>query len=264
MEFLRLQRYLGGRSFLGGNISLTRSLHASRSAFSTIELLIVMVVVTILVAVTVPAIAGSRRASKSTRALNDVHQYSVATLSYSNDFSEYLPFAGVERRPELGVVVDGTSLDLPYFMQSYFAVHFVVPNYIPTELRTGSQNLGDGWISSARSQGYRANLVLMTATAFATPDYWKTDEAPADVSAFYGQRTSLCAFPSQKVVLYNSEYEIQRYGYSNLGKWMGATFDGAASIRGWEDPIPTSVARPLGALPALGMSTRNGLRGIDW
>lgn len=232
--------------------------------FTLIECLVVLAVTTFLVAIVVPALGNARRTSKSTRALSDLRQYNSAFSSYFTTHRDRLPFAAISNRPDLGVVIDGTSLDMPYFRQSYFALHFIVPDHLQDELPTGVLDIGDGWVAEARRRGFGASMILMTCTAFASPDYWLADDAPSTTETFVPQSVTSVAFPSQKALLYNAEHAARRSGYGFAGLWMGATFDGAAMIRKWQDPIATSVARPLGAIPALGMSTRGGLRGVDW
>lgn len=235
----------------------------SRRGLTLIELLVCLVVIGMIVAMFLPALSNARRTSRTTKALSDVKQYAFALTSYTSTHAEALPFFAVEQRPELGTVVDGVNIHPNYFYQSFYVIHSLVPDFAPVELQTGSRVSGNGWIK-LRSQGFRINRILLTHAAAADAEYWRDDDPPLGTTFFRKQSTASCAFPSQKVSLYNSEHSDPSFNYGSRGSWMGALFDGSATIRTWTEPIPTSNPRPLGAFPALGMSTRNGLRGVDW
>jgi prepilin-type N-terminal cleavage/methylation domain-containing protein/prepilin-type processing-associated H-X9-DG protein len=66
---------------------------ASRNAFTLIELLVVIVIIAILVALLFPVFAKSREGARRAACASNLHQLTLATFQYVQDYDETLPCA---------------------------------------------------------------------------------------------------------------------------------------------------------------------------
>jgi len=64
----------------------------ARGAFTLIELLIVLAILSLLLALLLPAMARARESARLAGCLNNLHQLTLATLLYSDENSDDLPF----------------------------------------------------------------------------------------------------------------------------------------------------------------------------
>ena len=67
--------------------------HPAPTAFTLIELLVVIAIIAILAAMLLPALAKAKDKAARTNCINNFKQLALAMSMYSNDSTEYLPFA---------------------------------------------------------------------------------------------------------------------------------------------------------------------------
>jgi prepilin-type N-terminal cleavage/methylation domain-containing protein/prepilin-type processing-associated H-X9-DG protein len=70
-----------------------RSVRPSRRGFTLIELLVVIAIIAILAAILFPVFAQAREAARKSSCTSNLKQYALATLMYTQDYDEVLPFS---------------------------------------------------------------------------------------------------------------------------------------------------------------------------
>jgi prepilin-type N-terminal cleavage/methylation domain-containing protein len=63
----------------------------TRLAFTLIELLVVVAIIAVLAGLLLPAIVGSKESSRNAVCLNNLHQFAIATMSYTMDHNGNVP-----------------------------------------------------------------------------------------------------------------------------------------------------------------------------
>ena len=100
-----------------------------RSGFTLIELLVVIAVIAILAAMLLPALARAKLSAKQVQCMNNVRNWTQATLMYAHENRDLLPVRGPE------------------------AAAFGYPNILGTAFRASLQGLGLGKTSSFCPEG---------------------------------------------------------------------------------------------------------------
>ena len=83
-------------------MSVTKS--TKRTGFTLVELLVVIAIIGILVALLLPAIQAAREAARRSQCLNNITQFTKATLNYENTNKGFMPMAhawGIQQCHEL-------------------------------------------------------------------------------------------------------------------------------------------------------------------
>src|SRR5688572_15437422 len=84
----------------------TESSRRRVTAFTLIELLVVIAVIAILAALLLPTLTQAKERAKRIACLNNVRQWTVATLLYADDHDDLLPRASRPGRPANAYWVD--------------------------------------------------------------------------------------------------------------------------------------------------------------
>jgi type II secretory pathway pseudopilin PulG len=241
-------------------------------AFTVIEVLVVLSVIVLVISLALPALARVRQRSREARTLSMLRQLAAGLSLYTADHKETFPYFGTPGDPLAPIVIGGATLPTSegYFRdQSWHWASVIVPAYCDAP-RSAIEPQGMG--QALRDAGYPEHIIrsyyILTYTAFAAPEYWV--EPPPDAigpALLRATRQSDLLFPSRKGLLLDSSLGVVADAQSQRAEAKGysALADGSARTFDWHSLDWTNVVSPPlvpGPLPV--MSTRNGLRGIDF
>ena len=82
----------------------------ARSAFTLIELLVVMAIISILASMLMPALSRAREQARRADCINNLRQITIATLMYTSEYDDYLPWPGRDDLPAAGDVAAVVNL----------------------------------------------------------------------------------------------------------------------------------------------------------
>jgi len=207
-----------------------------RRAFTLIELLVVIAIIAILAAILFPVFAQAKSAAKHTQNLNNVKQFGVAALMYSNDYEDR--FVSQHNHD----ILDDEG-EFSYLLQPYIKNRAIV--YDVNRTRTGCSTYQD---AAGRCIGFAPNFGVYHyggATGLFEPTIRTTITNPRGTetgTTWPGRVLSSMPKPAETVLIvttadsnmytnayyYNTEDGILREP-RNGGKWVRVFTDGHAS-----------------------------------
>ncbi|MBR2345807.1 MAG: prepilin-type N-terminal cleavage/methylation domain-containing protein [Lentisphaeria bacterium] len=112
----------------------------TQSAFTLIELLVVIAIIAILAAMLLPSLHGARERAKSTSCLNNLKQYGLGSLAYTNTYDDFLMPQSVNQMP-------WPTADRPHDNNLLFWAYYNTP----LQVFIAPQESKDTWYNSERS-----------------------------------------------------------------------------------------------------------------
>lgn len=236
-----------------------------RPGFSLVEVLLVIAIVGVLAGLVLPLLSGARDASRRVRSQSNLQSLGVVISLYSSDhasrFPALYPDTSYPRQRDLS------------FRDNWWSVAWnwagIVYGYLPIDSNIGTY-ISPGSIRLTDISRNRWPTSYWYSTSFvARPSLW-SGSAEASYSALVAQRHEDVLFPTQKILLWDSEYgtnrgELRREG-PDLAENVPSLFaDGSGKS---VVPASASVAVPnpfryIGFRLRL-QNTQDGVRGLDY
>jgi len=245
----------------------TRSGHSAASTrhgfmrgFTVVEVLVVIGVLVLLLAIVLPVLSGARAAAWRGEQLANLRQLATAVEIYAQREGGHAPYMNIPGDPS---GYDPRLAGLGIQPNSYFRVHMA---YYTAPL------LADGLITPetlrARAvelrvpddpRSPRGSMFFLTHALGADPGFWVGESTPNRPEWLRGVRLDRVRFPSRKILIGNHDHS-ESGPLKFDGRWSVALVDGSARRTTLE---LTTLGRGLGALHYLGMTTPEGVHGID-
>lgn len=245
--------------------------------FSLLELLVVMAAIGLLLAIILPALGRLGRVTGDVESLATMRQLSISLSLYMDDSNGRFPYFGTPGQPDQPLIINDVEVPtvdgaLYFRFHSWYWISVVMP-YISGRPKIGGREV-------FIDHGYRFGLeeddlgrvvtsrYHMTYTAFAVPEFWETEDTPADLSLLKGTRLTHVLNPARKGILIDvfagvfasSQGESARPKSNEI---LIAFGDGSSSINRRHPQAPF-VERPYQLTYNPIMATKLGLRGIDF
>lgn len=242
----------------------------ARRAFSLIELLVVIGIIAILISITLPMLARARTHAKATRDIATQRSLYTSLTLYSGDFGDAFPYFGTPGDPEGPIVIKGTQVKGQYFtVHRSLWISGVYPEYFDGGLDLVQTERSRVYLASV---GYPSDILqtyfYLTATAFAAPEFFSGPEILLQLGPspnYRATRWHEMVFPSQKGILLDVFHGFFDQRTPGLGPAFATKGDGVAGpVEYFEYDPEKVVIRPYGTMGKQIMSTRDGLRGVDW
>lgn len=241
-----------------------------RRAFSLIEMLVVIGIVAVVIGITLPMLARSRAHARATRDIATQRSLYTSLTLYSGDYADAFPYFGTPGDPEGPIVIKGTLVKGQYFIvHRKHWISGIVPEYFDGGLDLVQTERSRVYLASV---GYPSDILqtyfYLTATAFAAPEFFSGPEVLLQLGPsphYRATRWHEMLFPSQKGILLDVFHGFFDPRTQGRGPAYATKGDGVAGPVEYFAYDPEKVViRPYGTMGKQIMSTRDGLRGVDW
>jgi len=238
--------------------------HPRGYAFTLIEILIVIAVIAVLVGLTLPALRGSMGASRRLLSQNNLHALGQIVTMYQGDHEGYYPalhFGTMYHQSEdvqFGEFWWTVAWNWPGPVYDYLPINHHLETYIsPTSKRKGDRTTGS-WPTS-----------YWYSTSFVGRARIWSGEPTQDFDLMRAQRGAGVLFPSQKILLWDSEYGTRTHTLKRDGPDVSESMpmlsaDGAGLDMPPADAteaVPNPFQHPGYDLKL--QNTKDGVRGRD-
>lgn len=177
----------------------------SRPAFTLLEILVVIAVIAVVIALAVPSMMGARQSAKFAVSLSLQQQLHVALTLYAGENTDALPYFGTPGDPKGPRLLNGFPIRSPYFTT---LTREWVTLLVPGQLTNGAPFEPDPTHEYQRRIGWPDSIVRsrfkVTATAFAAPAYFASDQTLQDPALLRGTLWHEVAFPSSKGITFDT------------------------------------------------------------